>query len=250
MRRIQRLALVIVTATAVVLGTAGVASAEPQAVVEYDNQFCEGSGVETTTIDLFVTITNDAAEDTFDIVISGVTGLDPDPSLVGASGGSHEFNLSGLGDGLLTVVVTHAVTDVEYARWELVLGCNGPTVLAEAVCVDGEGFILVAPFYDGKESFDIAIDELLVGDAVSAFTSLDHYTYGPYAAGPHTVDVMIVDSDAEPWAFNIEVADCSDAGSGAGIPTVGSNTSPLVATAGALILLGGALVLVRRTRTA
>jgi hypothetical protein len=82
-----------------------------------------------------------------------------------------------------------------------------PSAEAFASCEDGEGFINVGITDDSSETYDVFIDEVLVGDDVTDSDG-GFYVYGPYENGVYNV-VVLWFPDGEFEILNTDVTvDC------------------------------------------
>ena len=132
----------------------------------------------------------------------------------------------------------------------LLFACNGPLAVAKSACVDGHEQISLKTAEQIPYSWNVSVD----GTAVPSWqdvpsTDGDWAVLGTFAAGQHTVLVEWNHVEAADGSQELIVtSDCLDSGSGAGLPQGGSETTPMLITAGLLILAGFGLVSLRRPR--
>jgi len=165
-----------------------------------------------------------------------------------SSNGSYE-------DGLVLVEVFPAgETETPFWSMNVPVACDMPYLDTIAVCVEGEGHLLMLIAYEYETEIAVYVDDTqtpVPGWDQAEDTNFLYLDLGTYAEGPHAVYADWADYEgSEEWYFQTTVTvACDDAGSGAGIPPTGGSTS-MALIAGLFVAAGAALLVTRRLRTA
>lgn len=159
-----------------------------------------------------------------------------------------------MSDGQFDVVIKLTGTDDVRFVQTVFIACEAPILIAVASCGKGDTSTISLLITDNAEYlYDIKID----GQTVPGFgavdivdLSQDYLSIDGISAGTHTLsaDWTAMGTPVDSWSQQILINDCTDAGSGAGGPVVGSNTTPLVAGGALAVLFGGALMIGTRRR--
>jgi len=156
-------------------------------------------------------------------------------------------------DGLVLVQLFDVDQSVVF-ELDILVACDEPGVDVKVVCDDeGMGHLLVNIADLEQFDYDVYVDGTQWGAESITDTDLYYLDLGEYPEGSHTVSVDWLDDETEDFFFEETVTvDCNDddSGSGAGIPTVGSDTAPLMVVGGLLMVVGAGLLVGRRLRTA
>lgn len=124
----------------------------------------------------------------------------------------------------------------------LTVDCD-PVVTINSDC-GSEGADISVLIVDGPdERFNIWIGGVLVANDVNPTPA--GFTFQHYADGDWFVEVDWLDGETTVKQQLVSL-DCESGGSGAGFPVNGSETTPLILTAAALMALGSGLLMLRR----
>jgi LPXTG-motif cell wall-anchored protein len=157
-----------------------------------------------------------------------------------------------LTDGSHHVVVKLTGTEQVVFEKTVYVGCEFPYITYAGECRDDGGHLLLLIEQNQGYTFNAYVDDELV-DGFEHITDTDggFADLGQFANGQHFVMVTWFDgpTDIDDSGGNVTL-NCEDTGSGAGIPDTGADTWPLLAVGGAALVLGAALLALRRIRIA